>query len=223
MLTLGYVEALEDAVFQAEDGPRDIPRFPTQDPTAVASALCDGLEQLLGQLRPNNKRRRQLSTASDISVTRDAQDGDAPPTESLPRSPNPKKRRRVNDRPLIEPDDFAELSSTLPSSDILNAVVDLYFSLVQPWIPTFHEKRFRRRMKDPNERARLEVVLHAMVFALLRHVDSTLTAGLDDIDAICERSRKIVVLTAMNDLHVENLQALTIICFEDVSWRDWVF
>ncbi|CEL11121.1 hypothetical protein ASPCAL14227 [Aspergillus calidoustus] len=211
------VEALEDAVFQAEDGPRDIPRFPTQDPTAVAAALCDGLEQLLGQLRPNNKRRRQLSTASDISLTRDAQDGDAPPTELLPRSPNPNKRRRVNDRPLIEPDDFAELSSTLPSSDILNAVVDLYFSLVQPWIPTFHEKRFRRRMKDPNERARLEVVLHAMVFALLRHVDSTLAAGLDDIDAICERSRKIVVLTGMNDLHVENLQALTIICFEDIG------
>jgi hypothetical protein len=107
----------------------------------------------------------------------------------------------------------------LPSSDILKAVVDLYFSLMQPWIPTFHEKRFRRRMKDPDERARLEVVLHAMVFALLRHMDSDLTADVEDIEAICERSRKIVVLTAMNDLHVENLQALTIICFEDVGFK----
>ncbi|KAL3483748.1 hypothetical protein BJX62DRAFT_230774 [Aspergillus germanicus] len=211
------IEALEDAVFQHEDGVRDVPRFPTQDPTHVASALCEGLEQLITQLRPNNKRRRQLSNASNVSVTREAQDGDAPPAEWQPRSPNANKRRRVNDRPLIEPDDFADSSSTLPSSDILKAVVDLYFSLMQPWIPTFHEKRFRRRMKDPSERTRLEVVLHAMVFALLRHVDSQLTAGLDDIEAICERSRKIVVLTAMNDLHVENLQALTIICFEDIG------
>jgi hypothetical protein len=78
-------------------------------------------------------------------------------------------------------------------------------------------------MKDPNERARLEVVLHAMVFALLRHVNSELTTGLDDIEAICERSRNIVVLTAMNDLHVENLQALTIICFEDVSFEQSAF
>jgi hypothetical protein len=32
-----------------------------------------------------------------------------------------------------------------------------------------------------------------------------------------------VVLTAMNDLHVENLQALTIICFEDVSFEQSAF
>jgi hypothetical protein len=56
-----------------------------------------------------------------------------------------------------------------------------------------------------------------MVFALLKHVDQELLSNIGDIEAVCERSRKIVVLTAMNDLHVENLQALTILCFQDVG------
>ncbi|KAL3461894.1 hypothetical protein BJX64DRAFT_150205 [Aspergillus heterothallicus] len=213
------VEALEDAVFRQE-GPlpvRDDVRTLNQDPSSIASALCEGLEQLLGQLRPTNTRKRHLSNASEVPTVRDAADGNIQPSESQPRSPVATKRRRTNDRPLIEPDHFADLSSTLPDAETLGAIVDLYFSQVQPWIPTFHEKRFRRRMKVPDERARLEVVLHAMVFGLLKHVDSELTAGLGDLEAICERSRKIVLLTAMNDLHVENLQALTIVCFEDIG------
>jgi hypothetical protein len=99
----------------------------------------------------------------------------------------------------------------------LEAVVDLYFALVQPWIPVLHERRFHQRLKDPDERENFEVVLHAMVFALLKHVDPSLLKNVHDVDAVCERSRKIVLLTAMNDLHVENLQALTILCFEEVS------
>ncbi|KAL2845485.1 fungal-specific transcription factor domain-containing protein [Aspergillus pseudoustus] len=211
------VEALEDAVFQQEGSTRDDVRLPTQDPASIASALCEGLGQLLSQLRPANARKRNLSNASEDTADHDAQNGNIPPSRSQPLSPIVNKRRRTNDRPLIEPDDFSDLSSTLPGSEILESVINLYFAEVQPWIPTFHEKRFRRRMKDPNERARLEVVLHAMIFGLLKHVDSNLTAGLGDIEGICERSRKIVLLTAMNDLHVENLQALTLICFEDIG------
>ena len=56
-----------------------------------------------------------------------------------------------------------------------------------------------------------------MVVAMLKHLDRReVTVNLGDIESICERSRKIVVLTAMDELYVENLQALVIICFEDV-------
>lgn len=99
----------------------------------------------------------------------------------------------------------------------MEAVVDLYFALVQPWVPVLHERRFHQRLKDPDERENLEVVLHAMVFALLKHVNPSLLKGVHDVESVCERSRKIVLLTAMDDLHVENLQALTILCFEEVS------
>ncbi|KAL2867382.1 Zn(II)2Cys6 transcription factor [Aspergillus lucknowensis] len=213
------VEALEDAVFQQERPLLESYR-PSQDPTKVASALCDGLELLLGQLRPSSSRKRRLSDASVESPVRESPRGSIS-SNSQPPSPDNKRRRRntnpLNTHPLIEPDDFPDLSSTLPGPEVLDSVVTLYFSLVQPWIPVFHERRFRQWMRVPSERERLEVVLHAMVFALLKHVDTELTANLGDIEAICERSRKIVVLNAMNDLHVENLQALTIVCFEDIG------
>ncbi|KAJ5690491.1 hypothetical protein N7462_004883 [Penicillium macrosclerotiorum] len=100
----------------------------------------------------------------------------------------------------------------------MEAVVNLFFDLVQPWIPIFHERRFRQRLKSPEDRPALEVVLHAMVVALLKHVyPRELIENLGDIDTICERSRKIAVLTAMDALYVENLQALIIICFEDIG------
>lgn len=118
---------------------------------------------------------------------------------------------------MIEPDDLADLSTSLPPPVVLEAVIDLYFSLVQPWIPIFHEKSFRRRLKNPDKKYGLEVVLHAMVVAMLRHLDRRqITASFGDIESICERSRKIVVLTAMDGLYVEHLQALIILCFEDV-------
>ncbi|KAL3408695.1 hypothetical protein V8F44DRAFT_657234 [Aspergillus fumigatus] len=190
------VEALEDAVFRQE---RPQENRPGSDTSAVAAALREGMEMLLGHLQQPHSRKRQCEDS----------------VSDAPRSPC-NKRRRVTDT-LVEPDEFSDLSSSLPPPAVLEAVVDAYFALVQPWIPIFHEKRFRRRLRSP-DKARLEVVLHAMVVAMLKHVDqSVLPADLHDIEAVCERSRKIVVLTAMDDLYVENLQALIIICFEDIG------
>ncbi|KAF4183531.1 hypothetical protein CNMCM8060_003443 [Aspergillus lentulus] len=190
------VETLEDAVFH-QGRPQE--HRPVSDSSAVATALREGIEILLGQLQQPHARKRPC----EDSV------GD------VPRLPS-NKRRRGNDT-LIEPDEFSDLSSSLPPPAVIEAVVDSYFALVQPWIPIFHEKRFRRRLRSADS-SRLEVVLHAMVVAMLKHVDqSVLPADLKDIEAVCERSRKIVVLTAMDDLYVENLQALIIICFEDIG------
>lgn len=123
----------------------------------------------------------------------------------------------MNDTTPINADDWTDLSSTMPPLEVLNSVIDTYFNLVQPWIPILHEKRFRQRLKDPVERRRLEVILHAMTVAMLRHIHPhELCVDLGSIESICERARKIVILTGMEDMYVENLQALIIVCFEDV-------
>jgi hypothetical protein len=172
---------------------------------------------LLGKLQSNSSQKRPWSQVGDEPLEEDVNHEHEPLPQPLPLSTSSSKRRRGNERRVIEPDDLPGPSSTLPPPKVLEAVVDLFFDLVQPWVPIFHEKRFRRRMGNPDDRPALEVVLHAMVVALLRHVyPRALLVDLGDIESICERSRKIVVLTAMDDLHVENLQALIIICFEDV-------
>lgn len=138
------------------------------------------------------------------------------PTHNI-EAPVSHKRKRMNDTTLVDTNDWANLSATLPPLEILNSVIDTYFNLVQPWIPILHEKRFRQRLKNPVETRRSEVILHAMTVAMLRHIDPCeLSVDLASIESICERSRKIVILTGMEDMYVENLQALIIVCFEDV-------
>ncbi|KFX95953.1 hypothetical protein V490_03589 [Pseudogymnoascus sp. VKM F-3557] len=215
------VDALEAVVFQQgaaseEGGSRPVP----QNKRDTASAIRDGLELLFEQLQAQPRQKRRWSQTSASAATRyeseDVQQQQQA-QQQVPSSPSHKRQRRT-EAGLIEPDDLADLSESLPPPEVLEAVIDLYFLLVQPWIPIFHEKRFRRRLKDRNQKYRLEVVLHAMLVAMLKHLDRReIAVDLGDIESICERSRKIVVLTAMDELHVENLQALVIICFEDIG------
>lgn len=223
-LTVQELDALEAAVFEqgAASGEGERPAYYSNRDTA--SAIRDGLELLFEQLQAQPRRKRRWSQTSEAAAARREHEDvqqlqlqlQQPQAQTeIPSLPSNKRRRA--DTGLIEPDDLDDLSDSLPPPEVLEAVIDLYFLLVQPWIPVFHEKRFRRRLKDPNNKYRLEVVLHAMLVAMLKHVDRRqITVDLGDIESICERSRKIVILTAMDELHVENLQALVIICFEDV-------
>jgi hypothetical protein len=211
------IETLEDTVFQQGKTGTNETSQGANDPSSLASALCEGLELLLEKLQSKPPQKRPWSEGVDEPLEEDVNYEDEPLPQLQPLSASPNKRRRGNNRRIIEPDDLGGPSSTLPPPKVLEAVVDLFFDLVQPWVPIFHEKRFRRRLENPDYRPALEVVLHAMVVALLKHVyPRELIADLGDIESICERSRKVVVLTAMDDLYVENLQALIIICFEDV-------
>lgn len=218
------VDALEAAVFEqgaaSEEGGLRPPSHNNRD---TALAIRDGLELLLEQLQTQPRRKRRWSqtsntTAAQLENREDVQQQHQQQPQAQTQAPSsPSNKRRRTKTGLIEPDDLADLSDSLPPPEVLEAVIDLYFLLVQPWIPIFHEKRFRQRLKDPDNKYRLEVVLHAMLVAMLKHVDRReITIDLGDIESICERSRKIVILTAMDELHVENLQALVIICFEDV-------
>jgi hypothetical protein len=136
----------------------------------------------------------------------------------------PRKRRRVDScgNPNIELslplEDLLNLSANLPAPDVLEEVVNVYFNNIQPWIPILHETQFRKRIHDPSQRPRLIVILHAMIVAALRLVGRpsvSLTA--QEIQARTLKSRNIVVLTAMDELAVENLQALVIVAFTDVG------
>lgn len=140
------------------------------------------------------------------------------------QGPNqPRKRRRVDscgnpnvDLLLPLEESFDCTSMSLPSPDLMELIIDMYFDIIQPWIPILHETQFRQRIHDQEELPNLVVVLHAIVVAALRFVESELSAK--EIENIMERSRNIVVLKSMDGLSVENSQALIIIAFNDVSF-----
>lgn len=220
---LTKLDALEDVIYRQGRVHDQTPSQICQESkSAAASLLQEGLELLLEKLHSQPTKKRAWLDVSDSTygvspeVTQATEQAPRPPSQII-ESDVPNKRKRISDSTLIEPNDWADSSSSLPPPEVLKTLIDIYFDMVQPWIPIFHEKRFRQRLKSSFERRRLEVILHAMTVAMLRHIDpQKLPADLGDIESICERSRKIVILTGMEDMYVENLQALIIICFEDV-------
>ncbi len=143
----------------------------------------------------------------------------------LAHSPHARKRRRMDScgNPSIElqlpPQDVGDAQlSTLPPAALLEDIVTVYFAVIQPWIPILHETRFRTRMRDPEQLPPLFVVIHGMIVSALRfaHPEGHALSA-EELDAMIKRSRSIVVLNAMDSLTVENLQALIMIAFSDVS------
>lgn len=61
-------------------------------------------------------------------------------------------------------------------------------------------------------------IIHAMVVAVLRLVDNIQSRlAPHEADTILYAARNAVILTSLSDLSVQNLQALSIIAFNDVS------
>lgn len=145
-------------------------------------------------------------------------DDDLPPRNSVTTESNNQlsnKRRRPNQGSRERSTPSAQI---LPDN-LVNAVLDAYFSVVHPFIPIIHEMLFRSRLRDPNERPKLVVVLHAMMVCALRYVANERLAveWLErDPDAL-QRSREFVVLSGMDGLSVENLQALVIMAFVHIG------
>jgi hypothetical protein len=175
-----------------------------------------------------------LISSAGVSLPSHAVNNDfsALPQQATPgtvlSSPNdfqqhPRKRRRVDScgNPNIElASQLSELGSTttqLPPPELLEEVINAYFILVQPWIPILHETRFRSRFYNHEQLPYLTVLLHAIVVAAIRFVDSgSEKLSEKETEAWISKSRSIVLLSGMDGMSVENLQALSIIAFTDV-------
>lgn len=161
---------------------------------------------------------RSIGTPSQPSTAADGYETHCSPYAQ------PRKRRRIDScgNPKIELalplEDLLDTTTNLPSPELLEKVVTAYFINIQPWIPILHETRFRARVHDPEQRTRLIIVIHAIIVAAIRFAHPE-THGLSaiEVESQTRTSRSIVVLNAMDSLSVENLQALTIIAFDDVS------
>lgn len=236
-----FAEVLENALLQKSHGERGFPGSHGQDDESGGHAPAESqnvvgilslLARELHKLNSKNRLNSQagtpegaadhavLSPATSSSSRRHTVDG----IEVVAHPHNqPRKRRRVDScgNPNIDLayplEDLENITTSLPPPDLLEDVINVYFNIIQPWIPILHETQFRRRVHDPEQLPRLVVVLHAMVVAALRYVDSPETRpSAQEVERRALRSRNIVILNAMDQLSVENLQALVILAFNDV-------
>ena len=93
-----------------------------------------------------------------------------------------------------------------------------YFKHIQPWTPILHEAKLRARLSASNYTSQVTILIHAVIVAAVRLVDDeTLRSRPDYVEQLISDSRNKVLLLGMDGLSVENLQALSIIAFSDVS------
>lgn len=109
-------------------------------------------------------------------------------------------------------------NSGLPSPDLLEKIMSAYFKHVQPWTPILHEAKLRARFSASDYTSQVTILIHAVIVAAVRLVDDeTLRNRPDYVEQLMSDSRDKVLLLGMDGLSVENLQALSIIAFSDVS------
>ncbi|KAL2071097.1 hypothetical protein VTL71DRAFT_12332 [Oculimacula yallundae] len=150
---------------------------------------------------------------------------DDPDTSCDDGNQRKRKRLRVDNRPdlrnRLKTEDKSDLLSSLPEQEILSLIVDKYFRVLQHWIPFIHQKRFQRQLNNPLNKERNAVVLHAITCATLRFVKSD-DHGMSFLEASDQvrRSRQVVMLFALSQPSMENLQALIIISFDHIGCGD---
>ncbi|KAF5988010.1 C6 transcription factor [Fusarium bulbicola] len=218
------VEALENTVFDNAQAPNPAP---SSDSSQIIGAFSSLIQELRGLVH-NSAGALSLPPAhSSISQAQHATPGPVALSSPNDVQHQPRKRRRVDScgNPNIELasqlNELGSTSSQLPPPELLEEVINAYFILVQPWIPILHETRFRSRFYSHEQLPCLTVLLHAIVVAAIRFVDTENGRRSEkEIETWTSRSRSIVLLSAMDGMSVENLQALSIIAFTDMGNGD---
>ncbi|KAE8347213.1 hypothetical protein BDV24DRAFT_173121 [Aspergillus arachidicola] len=165
------------------------PASTVQDVNALRNLVSSLMEEWReNNTPPNDAPGQRLNSAPD----RDVQD-------SRMSASGPETSRK---RPCPDPGSSVNYTSQvdLPPDNLINGILDAYFSVVHPFIPILHEPLFRSRLRDPAERPKLIPLLHAMMW-------STSHPG------ALQKSRDFVVLSSIDNLSVESAQSLIIIAF----------
>lgn len=133
-----------------------------------------------------------------------------------------KRQRDIGDtgedeRRLNQSWDSENENISLPPDDLVDDLVEIYFTNVHPWIPILHVKQFRERMANPIHRRKLTTIFHAITSLCVRFSDDPRLRSAEVRNRCTKRCRQNVILQSMESFSVENLQALVIIAFDTIG------
>lgn len=132
---------------------------------------------------------------------------------------NPLKRKV--DQPLADDWLFSldelDIAQHLPSQPLLAKIADFFCISFHHWIPYIHKQRLQTRVREGVRYAGFDLVLHALVAVVLRHMNpADVFLDEDQIRRQVKVSRMIVEAYAIKDVSVESLQALVFVVFDHV-------
>ncbi|VUC33081.1 unnamed protein product [Clonostachys rosea] len=225
-LKVGAVEALSKRVEALEQSFHDREQQEKGSQNTGHGGLTDNTAQLIGAVTA------LVSEIQGITTRRNQPDISAPIHSIAPQNPrnhdtveqsHVPKRRRLSISQCVSPASSRsqprpDLTDDHLTHDLVDEAVHLYFAKVFYWIPLIHRSRFKDQIKLPQGRKRLSVVIDAILVATLRFVDRHRhSLSEEDVIRLTTEKRKSVLIAAMDDLSIENLQALVILAFTDIG------
>ncbi|KNG89013.1 hypothetical protein ANOM_002401 [Aspergillus nomiae NRRL 13137] len=180
------------------------PASTVQDVNALRTLVSSMMEEWReNNTSPNNAPDQRLNSPPDRDVHDSTIQTSSPETSR--KRPCPDSRSFVDSAFQVD----------LPPDNLMNGILDAYFSVVHPFIPILHEPLFRSRLRDPAEKPKLMPILHAMMVCALRYVANERLAAdwSTSHPGALQKSRDFVVLSSIDSLSVEGAQSLIIIAF----------
>ncbi|CAH0054239.1 unnamed protein product [Clonostachys solani] len=214
------VEILEQSFHDREQQEKALKNTGHGELSENTAQLIGAVTALVSEIQGITTRRSQpnVSAAPINSIT--PQDSGTHDTIEQIHAP---KRRRLSTYQCVSPASSrsqprADLADDQITHDLVDEAVHLYFAKVFYWIPLIHRSRFKDQIKLPEGRRRLSVVIDAILIATLRFVDRHRhSLSEEDILRLTTEKRKSVLIAAMDNLSIENLQALVILAFTDIG------
>ncbi|KAJ6030990.1 fungal-specific transcription factor domain-containing protein [Penicillium herquei] len=218
------VDVLEDLIQDANDQNGGHSNdtsilLPIAGALTALTAEIGNLASRIGLLE--NPKGSLRSSSRELSPSQ----GHFPNPEPSRLEPSRKRRRSDNDgtrphamRDRRQRDVVKQFKSGHLSSDLIDEVVRLYFARVYWWIPILHLGRFKNEIRHWPHDDKTKVIIQAIAVASLRFLDrERFNFSVTEIEEIVSSLRDSVLLTAMNSLSLENIQALSIVAFMDIG------
>lgn len=140
------------------------------------------------------------------------------PGEGSQQQGQPGQRKESGNTPPAAANNGRDVGeAALPSEDLMDELLDIYFDKVHPWIPMLHVDHLRERASNHAERPSLSTIFYAVTSLCARFSDDPRLGDRGDKAAYARRCRQMVILRSMESFSVENLQALTICAFDLVG------
>ncbi|KAL6709031.1 hypothetical protein ACN47E_002158 [Coniothyrium glycines] len=191
------------------------------------------LDHAQPKLQQLNSGRRESAHHGDASTPAqhcdngDGQQRPLSPVEATSESQGPAMDLRTSVKrkfePSLTPDwpysaEMLDISRHLPAQVVLEKVADFFCISFHHWIPYIHKKRLQTRVREGRRGTEHDLVLHALVAVVLRHMEAdVIYMEADEVDQQCKTSRMIVETHALRNVSIESLQAIILLVFEHLN------
>ncbi|RFU28718.1 hypothetical protein B7463_g7621, partial [Scytalidium lignicola] len=151
---------------------------------------------------------------SKVSNSAQSWPASAPASQQLSEGASVTSTLQIEQLPpfLNIPDLPTAINDRLPSEEILQELVELFFELIYPWVPLFHKPSFRANLFSPGR----QILLHGIVVVAFRFWRQPAPSA-EVRDNYVKISREQILLSTIDTCSLISTQALALLAVDAIG------